>query len=106
MQQPRLVASDVVYEEGVTERMQIPAAPARLNEVFAPLVAKIKAQLAKSGFGQDDISIRRSVDMRYRYQVHELNVPFPPGDSELTEADLEALYTDFDTLYQEAYGKG
>lgn len=101
-----LVASDVVYEDGVTERMQIPVAPARMNEVFAPLVAQIKANLAKSGFGQDDISIRRSVDMRYRYQVHELNVPFPPGDSELTEVDLDALYADFDTLYQEAYGKG
>jgi N-methylhydantoinase A len=101
-----LVASDVVYEEGATERMQIPVAPSRMNEVFAPLVGKIKAQLSKAGFGEDDISIRRSVDMRYRYQVHELNVPFPPGDSELTEADLDALYADFDTLYQEAYGKG
>jgi N-methylhydantoinase A len=44
--------------------------------------------------------------MRYRYQVHELNVPFPLGDAALTEADLEALYARFDSLYEEAYGKG
>jgi N-methylhydantoinase A len=101
-----LVASDVVYEEGATERVQIPAPPRRINEVFAPLVARIKGQLANAGFGDGDIAIQRSVDMRYRYQVHELNVPLVPGDAELSEADLEALYVRFDTLYEEAYGKG
>lgn len=101
-----LVASDVVYEEGVSERVQVPVSPARMNEVFAPLLAKIRSNLHKAGFADADITIQRSVDMRYRYQVHELNVPFPPGDGALTEADLETLYARFDALYEEAYGKG
>lgn len=101
-----LVASDVVYEEGVSERVEVPVAAKRMNEVFAPLLAKIRNSLHGAGFAYADITIRRSVDMRYRYQVHELNVPFPPGDRELTEADLEALYAKFDALYEEAYGKG
>ena len=48
----------------------------------------------------------RSVDMRYRYQVHELNVPFPAGTSEIDDAAMEHLYALFDELYERAYGQG
>lgn len=101
-----LVASDVVYQDGASEVAQVPVAAERMNKVFAPLLARIRDSLRKAGFAAPGITIERSVDMRYRYQVHELNVPFPPGDSELTEADLEVLYAQFDLLYEEAYGKG
>jgi N-methylhydantoinase A len=101
-----LVASDVVYEDGLSERVQVPAEPSRINAVFAPLVAKIRANLHKAGFSERDITLRRSVDMRYRYQVHELNVPLDPGFHNLTDQDLEKLYARFDALYEEAYGKG
>ena len=33
----------------------------------------------------------RSVDMRYRYQIHELNVPFAPGSDAVTDADMAEL---------------
>jgi N-methylhydantoinase A len=101
-----LVASDVVYQDGVSEIVPVPVAPQRVNEIFAPLLQRIGDGLRKAGFTQSGITLQRSADMRYRYQVHELNVPFPPGDAPLTEADLEALYTRFDALYEEAYGKG
>jgi N-methylhydantoinase A len=42
--------------------------------------------------------------MRYRQQVHELNVPFPPGIAELTEQELETIYQRFDELYELTYG--
>lgn len=101
-----LVSSDVAYEDGLSERVLVPVPPARMNATFAPLVAKIRNSLHKAGFADKDITIRRSVDMRYRYQVHELNVPIPPGAGDLTDDDLEALYARFDALYEEAYGKG
>ena len=44
--------------------------------------------------------------MRYRYQVHEINVPLRPGTDDLTDEDLEALYRRFDEFYERAYGKG
>jgi N-methylhydantoinase A len=44
--------------------------------------------------------------MRYRYQVHELNVPFPAGTDEITSDQMEELYTRFDALYEKAYGQG
>jgi N-methylhydantoinase A len=44
--------------------------------------------------------------MRYRYQVHELNVPFPPGAETIIESDMEALSALFDHLYEKAFGQG
>ena len=44
--------------------------------------------------------------MRYRYQVHEINVPFPPGTRTITESDIVALSELFDDLYEKAFGHG
>lgn len=101
-----LVASDVVYEEGASERVQMPADPLKVNAIFAPLIEKVTRDLKAAGFADGEIQIMRSVDMRYRYQVHELNVAFPLGGKHLTEANLEALDAQFDAQYEEAYGKG
>ena len=35
--------------------------------------------------------------MRYRYQVHELNVPFAAGTPAITAKDMEGLYATFST---------
>ena len=101
-----LVASDVVYEEGISDRSLVPVPADRLNASFSPVLAKVRRSLEDAGFGDDDITLARSVDMRYRYQVHEINVPIPPGEAPLTEEDLEAVYARFDELYENAYGKG
>ena len=50
--------------------------------------------------------VNRSVDMRYRYQVHELNVPFPAGTPAIMAKEMEGLYTLFDDLYEKAFGQG
>ena len=44
--------------------------------------------------------------MRYRQQVHELSIPFPPGTGELSEEDLAAIYQRFDEFYELTYGAG
>ncbi len=101
-----LISSDVVHEYGMSDHLQVPADPGRVNENFAGLVRRAEADLGAAGFGPAEIAVTRSVDMRYRYQVHELNVPLTPGAAPLTEAELEGLYADFDEAYEKAYGKG
>ena len=44
--------------------------------------------------------------MRYRQQVHELNIPFPVGTVDLSEEDLAAIYQRFDEFYELTYGPG
>jgi N-methylhydantoinase A len=101
-----LVSSDVVYEEGLSDRSLVPVPPEHLNATFSPIINKIQKSLRDAGFAEDDITMARSVDMRYRYQVHEINVPISAGTADLTDEDLNALYARFDELYELAYGKG
>lgn len=101
-----LISSDVVYEYGKSDPLVVPVDLARVNATFAELVERAYRDLSSAGFDRSDIEISRSVDVRYRYQVHELNVPFPAGTSEITEKDMDELYSRFDELYEKSYGKG
>jgi N-methylhydantoinase A len=101
-----LVSADVVYEYGKSEHVVLPVDAALVNGNFAVLGQRAFQDLRAAGFSGEDIQITRSVDMRYRYQVHELNVPFPPGTATITEPDLESLYARFDDLYEKAFGQG
>lgn len=101
-----LISSDVVYEYGKSDHLIVPVDLARVNENFAGLVSQAVRDLHKAGFKSENIKIARSVDMRYRYQVHELNVPFLIGTGEITADTMEQLYSCFDLLYEKAYGQG
>ena len=74
-----LISSDVVYEYGKSDHVVLPVAPARVNDNFVGLLERALSDLRAAGFAESDVQVMRSVDMRYRYQVHELNVPFPPA---------------------------
>jgi N-methylhydantoinase A len=101
-----LVSSDVIYDYGRSERLAVPGDPKRIREIFSGLVQRAMASLRAAGFKDSEMKIVRSLDMRYRQQVHELNVPLPPGVEELTEPDLEAIYGGFDEFYELTYGAG
>ena len=101
-----LVSSDVIYNYGRSERLSVPADIQHVRESFAALVERATASLRNAGFEDRQMKIIRSVDMRYRQQVHELNVPFAPGTGLISEQDLEAVYQRFDELYELTYGPG
>ncbi len=101
-----LISSDVVHEYGKSDHVPVPADAGRVNDNFAGLIRRAEAELDAAGFGPADMAVTRSIDMRYRYQVHELNVPLPSGTAPLTDADLEQLYASFDEAYEKTYGKG
>lgn len=101
-----LIGSDVVYQFGKSDRLVVPADVKRVNSNFSALSAQALEALYAVGFKKEDIAIIKSVDMRYRYQVHELNIAFPDGNFEITEKDMQELYSRFDELYEKSYGKG
>jgi N-methylhydantoinase A len=101
-----LVSSDVIYNLGRSERLSVPANLRHVREVFSGLVQQAQASLHSAGFQAHNTQIIRSLDMRYRQQVHELNIPFPPGTTELTDVDLDAIYQLFDEVYELRYGPG
>ncbi len=101
-----LVSSDVIYQFGKSDHLAVPADIERVGENFAGLVRRAIASLRGAGFNDGEITVIRSLDMRYRQQVHELNVPFAPGISELSEPEIEGIYMRFDELYEHTYGPG
>ena len=101
-----LVSSDIVYQYGKSDRLLVPADGERVNRNFEELVRRARADLAAAGFEGDAVRIERSLDMRYRYQVHELNVSMPEGSAALSEQELDRVYERFDDLYERTYGRG
>jgi N-methylhydantoinase A len=101
-----LIASDIVYEFGMSDQIKFPPDRERMNRNFASLIDRAYRELEAAGFRREDVVIQRSLDMRYRFQTHELTVPLPTGTWELTESYMDELDSLFDTLYEQAYGQG
>lgn len=101
-----LISSDVLYEYGRSDHLIAPLDIERINQNFSLLVARARCDLESWGFKEADTEIVRSLDMRYRYQVHELTLSLAPGTVELMEKDLGKLYEDFHSLYEKSYGQG
>ena len=99
-----LITSDIVHEDQTTSPMKAPWELERINSIFEELRGRVMDQLKQEGFEDNEIRIHRSVDMRYRRQVHILTVPVQ-GQGTLSEQDLEATLSLFETLYEERYGK-
>ena len=101
-----LLASDVVFEYGKAARFLFPPDLSIVNDHFARLMKTAVQDLNKMDFREQEIVIVRSVDIRYRFQSHELNVELSPGTKEITTQALESLDNAFDELYQQSYGPG
>jgi N-methylhydantoinase A len=99
-----LITSDIAHEDQITHPLHLPVDIPAVDEIFAELEARVAGQLADEGFGAEDIALQRSIDMRYRRQVHILTVPVE-HDGPMTEAAMERTLGLFERLYQEKYGR-
>ena len=77
------------------------ADPALLNAAFAELQSVGDGYLAREGIPAGDRYYRRSIDMRYKGQFHEVEVPVTDGD--LTAEGLEQIVEDFHRRHSELY---
>lgn len=82
-------------------RLEGAEAAAQLDGLFKGLEARGREDLGGDGFGDDRISIRRSLDMRYVGQVHECTVNVDPF--EITEDALDRLKAAFHARHEELY---
>ncbi len=68
-----------------------------LTAVFGDLERRGRVEL-----GDDDLTVERSADVRYRGQAHQLTVPVPGGD--LTDDDVRKVILDYHDRYRSTYG--
>jgi N-methylhydantoinase A len=97
-----LAGSDVTHEDQTTHLLREPFDEAAAARVLSGLEERVAAQLAAAGFGQADMRLERSVDMRYRRQVHVVTAPV--GDGPVSTALLDEATARFEALYREKYG--
>lgn len=97
------IISDVKYNYMAPApiRVEGPEAAAKLNSLFNGLEARGTDDLSGDGFTEANISISRSLDMRYVGQVHECTVEIDPF--EVTENRLEDLLAAFHSRHKELY---
>jgi N-methylhydantoinase A len=99
-----LVTSDIVHEDQITHPLRAPADPREVNDLFDAVGTRLSKQLEAEGFRGERILLRRSIDMRYRRQVHLLNVPLVHAGPVDAPA-LERTGDHFEELYRTKYGK-
>lgn len=100
-----LLAADVTHELTTTTTLSTDVDAEIVNAIFARMTEKALHQLKAEGFSGDRVSLDRSVDLRYRRQVHEVKTPVR-GATPLDPAGLQQLVADFEALYEQRYGKG
>ena len=74
-----------------------------VNRLYAEMEAEGRAILAAAGVTGSAVGIRRTAEMRYVGQGHEVEVPVPLGP--LGRESLETLTRNFETAYRALYGR-
>ena len=99
-----LITSDIAHEDQITHPLHLPVDVGAVNDIFSELESRVGGQLAEEGFEGDTVTMQRSIDMRYRRQVHILTVPVEHVGP-LDDAAMERTLALFEHLYQEKYGR-
>ncbi len=72
-----------------------------LNRMFGEMEHEGRNLLERAGVASNDVEVRRTAELRYVGQGHEVSVPVPDGS--LSAASLPAIQEQFEQLYQHLY---
>jgi N-methylhydantoinase A len=96
--------SDVAHVFQRWTVLHLPAAGADVEAIFGELEGLARTTLHAQGVALDNVSLVRSVRMRYSMQIHDVEVPVPAGT--IDDAAVEALDGAFERIHDELFGKG
>lgn len=97
-------SSDIVRVYSASHPLRSPFNLERVNALFRGLEDRASGDLSKRGGGADTTTLSRSVEMRFRHQVHQVKVPAPNGA--LTQRDAEQITERFIAMYEQTFGRG
>jgi N-methylhydantoinase A len=97
-----LLSAPLAFDFVRTAPQRLDAADwAGVNRLFAEMEAEGRVVLSQAGVAQGDVRFRRSAEMRYAGQGHEVEGLVPPGT--LGAGTLEAITEGFETAYRALY---
>ena len=96
--------SDIRWEELATFHTDDREfALAKVNDLLARLRERGMAFLDRAGIAIEKRRFEYFFQGRYEYQSWEIDVPFEPGGTELTEADIAGLVSAFHDMHERIY---
>ncbi|SDR41695.1 N-methylhydantoinase A [Rhizobiales bacterium GAS113] len=97
------IISDVKYNYMATSPLRLNSAAAckAINKLYKQIEAKGVRHLEDDGFKPAQISVKRSLDMRYTGQVHECTVDI--GNFEIDAKTIEKVKDSFHARHEELY---
>ncbi|MBO6782950.1 MAG: hydantoinase/oxoprolinase family protein [Alphaproteobacteria bacterium] len=101
-----MLTTDLVFSEERTAVTSPPLSEAELtdlNELLDSLAAQAIARFSAEGLDASQVRLRRAVEMRFRLQVHQLEIDLP--EHPVTPADIETLCETFIETYERTYGR-
>ncbi|MEZ5076834.1 MAG: hydantoinase/oxoprolinase family protein [Solirubrobacterales bacterium] len=101
-----LLSSDFILrsDQGVGWDLSKPDGFGKVNEIAEEMVATARQEMLDEGFGEDQIEIQRTADIRFHGQAYELTLPMPARA--LTADDAQVLFDEFLAFYEKTYGEG
>ncbi len=98
------LCADILHVYEKSELLSPPFDLEYINRTFEELESKGLQQLEEDGVERNRIEFRRFLEMKYKMQIHQLEVPVPSGL--LDAAGLEQVLVRFEEIYESFYGKG
>ena len=99
-----LLAADIKHDDVRTRvgllRERLPA----LRAAFAEMETAARLQLEREGFAPEQQKLLRSLDLRYRGQAFELNLPVGRGAAEGERSAFQEIEPAFHAHHREIYG--
>jgi len=96
-----IAGCDIQRQYTRSRPMTLPAPAVQFNAIFRELEAEAARDAVRSA---GELELERSLDMKFRRQVHNVRIPAPSG--ELDDRAMEALVVSFEQAYERIYGKG
>lgn len=93
------ISSDVMHVYDANVLLRAPFDEAELENVFAPLDERARAQLRDEGFDDGSIKVKRSVYMKFGAQIYDTEV-------ELEGESPSELLEKFEETYEQRFGEG
>jgi N-methylhydantoinase A len=94
-----IAAADALVVKRASAHMVGPLSSEAISEILTNLERLASVELQAAGADGGELAVLRSVDMRYKGQVHEVSVPIPT-------VDAQQIVRDFHVQYERRYGKG
>jgi N-methylhydantoinase A len=99
-----ITTSDIVHIKEMSVPETVPVDVKRVNANYERLIGDVMEEFRRDEIQEESILLTRSMDLRYKGQVHEVRAAVPSKD--LTEEDMEKVVDEFERAYEDKYGKG